>query len=63
MTESNEFNELNELSKNIETLKEKGFNIHSLLKNRYDLTEDEQIALLRMTPKEKKQFFKLRKQK
>lgn len=53
--------ELNELTKNIELLKEQGFNIHSLLKNKYELTESEQLALLEMTPKEKKAFLKSKK--
>lgn len=38
-----------------------GFNVHSTIKNKYNLTEDEQVQMLNMTPKEKKEFLKAKR--
>jgi hypothetical protein len=50
-----------EVTNIIQHLKDQGFNLHSLIKNKYDLTEEEQMQLVNMTPKEKKEFLKLKR--
>lgn len=61
MTKNNPTESVDRFEESVKTLVEMGFCLNALAKNKYDLTELEQVQFLSLTPKEKKAFLKDRR--